>query len=81
MKNALIVIDFINEIVDSKGKLVGKGYGAFIEKASTFNHLNKAISIFRENGSSVVFVRLGFDHLYANQPKKQLRGRLTIGTS
>jgi nicotinamidase-related amidase len=69
MKNALIVIDFINEIVDLKGKLVGKGYGAFIEKASTFEHLNKAIGIFRENESPVIFVRLGFDQAYTNQPK------------
>ena len=34
MKSALIVIDFINEIVDPKGKLAGKGYAAFIEQAS-----------------------------------------------
>ena len=69
MNSALLVIDFINEIVDQKGKLAGKGYAAFIEKAATFDHLNKAIDIFREKGCPVVFVRLGFDHSYANQPK------------
>lgn len=69
MKNALLVIDFVNEIVDQKGKLAGKGYAAFVEKSATFDHLNKAIGIFREKGCLVVFIRLGFDHLYANQPK------------
>lgn len=69
MKSALLVIDFINEIVDQNGKLAGKGYAAFVEKAATFDHLNKAIGIFREKECPVVFVRLGFDHLYANQPK------------
>lgn len=69
MNSALLVIDFVNEIIDQKGKLAGKGYVAFIEKADTFDHLNHAIGIFREKGCPIVFIRLGFDHSYANQPK------------
>ena len=30
-KSALILIDFINEIVDEKGKFAGKGYPAFVK--------------------------------------------------
>ena len=69
MKSALIVIDFINEIVDPKGKLAGKGYATFIEQASTFKHLNNAIHAFRQKKSPVIFVRLGYDHQYSDQPK------------
>ena len=69
MKRALLVIDFINEIVDKNGKLAGKGYATFIEENDTFNNLNAAIGAFREAGDSVIFVRLAFDPSYSNQPK------------
>ncbi len=69
MEKALLVIDFINEIVDGKGKLAAKGYAASIKKAATIARLNKAIRLFRENGMPVIFVRLAFDPSYANQPK------------
>ncbi len=69
MTKALLVIDFINEIVDVKGKLAGKGYATFVQKAATFESLNKAIGFFRDSNNPVIFVRLGFDASYANQPK------------
>ena len=68
-KQALLVIDFINEIVDEKGKLAAKGYAAFIKKAATFDRLNMAIGHFRKKGLPIVFVRLAFDPSYADQPK------------
>lgn len=70
MKRALLVIDFINEIVDQNGKLAaGKGYANFIKEYDTFEHLNTAIGTFRKTGDSVIFVRLAFDPSYSNQPK------------
>ena len=69
MTKALLVIDFINEIVDQNGKLAGKGYASFVQQESTFAHLNKAIRLFREKDHPVIFVRLGFDSSYSNQPK------------
>lgn len=69
MKQALLIIDFINEIVDEKGKLAGKGYAAFIKKSGTFEKVNLAIEEFRKKGLPIVFVNLAFDSQYPNQPK------------
>ena len=69
MKQALLIIDFINEIVDEKGKLAGKGYAAFIEKSDTFEKVNLVIEEFRKKGLPLVFVNLAFDQAYSNQPK------------
>lgn len=66
---ALVVIDFINEIVNPKGKLAAKGYADFIAEHETFDHLNTAIGAFRRFGEPVVFVRLAFDSNYRNLPK------------
>jgi nicotinamidase-related amidase len=69
MKKALIVIDFINEIVSTEGKLATKGYSAFIAENGTFGHLNTAIGAFRKSVDPVIFVRLAFNSDYSNQPK------------
>jgi len=69
MKRALLVIDFINEIVDPNGKLAAKGYANFIAEHDTFSHLNAAIDTFRQVGDPVIFIRLAFDASYNNQPK------------
>jgi len=70
MKRTLLVIDFINEIVDPAGKLAAKGYAGFIADHETLAHLNDAIGAFRRSEDSVVFVRLAFDPSYADQPKE-----------
>lgn len=69
MKKALLVIDFINEIVDTEGKLAAKGYASYISEHGTFERLNAAIDSFRKTGDSIIFVRLAFEPSYANQPK------------
>ncbi len=66
---ALLVIDFINEIVDDKGKLSGKGYAAFIREHNTFEKLNEVITKFRISNSLIIFVRLAFKNDYSDQPK------------
>ena len=66
---ALLVIDFINEIVDEKGKLSSKGYASFIRENNTFVKLNEAIAKFREANLPVIFVRLAFKADYGDQPK------------
>lgn len=65
----LLVIDFINEIVDEKGKLSGKGYASFIRENATFEKINEAISKFRTANYPVIFVRLAFKSDYSDQPK------------
>lgn len=69
MNRALLVVDFINEIVDPAGKLSAKGYADFIAQHDTFEHLNTAIGAFRDAGDRVIFVRLAFESDYTNQPK------------
>ncbi len=66
---ALLVIDFINEIVDEKGKLSGKGYVLFIRENSTFEKLNEAITKFRMANLPIIFVCLAFKADYSDQPK------------
>jgi len=66
---ALLVIDFINEIVDDKGKLSGKGYASFIRENSTFEKLNDVITKFRTANLPIIFVRLAFKGDYSDQPK------------
>lgn len=66
---ALLVIDFINEIVDEKGKLSGKGYASFMHENSTFEKLNEAIAKFRRANLPIIFVRLAFKNDYSDQPK------------
>ncbi len=66
---ALLVIDYINEIVDDNGKLSGKGYAAFIRDHDTFEKLNAVIAKFRAANQPIIFVRLAFKSDYQNQPK------------
>jgi len=52
---ALILIDFINDIVHPDGELSGKGYRKTIMPIS--NHpANKALHVFKKNGCSCCIV-------------------------
>jgi len=66
---ALLVIDYINEIVSTDGKLSGKGYVDFMEKNNTFEKVNESIEAFRTKDLPVIFINLGFHEGYVNQPK------------
>ncbi|PID84367.1 isochorismatase [Candidatus Gracilibacteria bacterium] len=69
MKKALIIIDFINDIVSKDGKLAGKGYASFIEENNVIENTNKKIEEFRKNNDEVIFVKIQFKEDYSNQPK------------
>lgn len=69
MKKALLLIDFINEIVHPEGKLSGKGYADFIAKHHTLEHVASAIQIARDKQLLIVHVRVGFSESYIEQPK------------
>jgi len=47
-KSVLILLDFINEIVDEKGKFAGKGHPAFIKAHSVLDYVNTTIAKARE---------------------------------
>ncbi len=69
MATALILIDFINEIVHENGKLAQKGYSDFMKNNNVFQNLSYAIKKARENNHLIVHVRIGFSENYNEQPK------------
>ncbi len=71
-RKALIIMDFINEIVHPEGKFKGKGYANYVEQNNTIEHLGVAIAHARNNGFLVIFVRVGFSENYNEQPKNSL---------
>ena len=68
-KSALILIDFINEIVDEKGKFAGKGYPAFVKAHDILANVNAAIAKARTKDIPVIFVRVGFSSDYREWPE------------
>lgn len=69
MNTALILIDFINEIVDEKGRFAGKGYPAFVKAHGTLENVNTAITRARAKNMPIVFVRVGFSSDYREWPE------------
>jgi nicotinamidase-related amidase len=67
--NALVIIDFINEIVNTKGKLAGKGYANFIEKNDTAQKLASLQLKARSAGWVICHVGIGFDPTYLSHPE------------
>lgn len=68
-KNALVLIDFINEIVDEKGKLAGKGYFKFNEQHNSLNVASQLLDYARKNNFAIIHVGLGFSTDYKEQPE------------
>lgn len=69
MKSALILIDFINEIVDEKGKFAGKGYPTFVKTHGVLENVNAAIAKARAKDIPVIFVCVGFSPDYREWPE------------
>ena len=65
---ALIVIDFINDIVHPEGK-VSQEIEPQVQKNEVIAHANKAIEHFRKQNLPVIFVKVGFSSAYIEQPK------------
>src|SRR3989344_1667151 len=68
-KSALVLLDFINEIVDEKGKFAGKGYSAFVKSHGVLENVNTAITKAHEKGIPIIFVRVGFSPDYREWPE------------
>jgi nicotinamidase-related amidase len=67
--NALLLIDFINDIVDPAGKLAGKGYADFAARHGTLKRVSALLTHVRRSGWPVIHVRIGFSPDYKEQPK------------
>lgn len=70
MNNALILIDFINEIVSPEGKLAGKGYSAFAARHGTLERVAPLLEAARSRDHLIVHVRIAFSPDYREQPKE-----------
>jgi nicotinamidase-related amidase len=68
MKSAVILIDFINELVHEKGKASGNGYAHFVQEHNTLENLNKLMFSARGANIPVVHVRLGYSKHYSEVP-------------
>lgn len=64
MSSALVLIDFINEIVHKDGKFSSMGFPAYIEKHGVFDNLEKLTKAARASKVPVIHVRLGFSKGY-----------------
>ncbi len=87
-QKSIVIIDFINEIIDSKGKLAGKGYAAFDAKHGTLDNVKKLQEFGRRNHIPILFVRVGFSSSYVEHPENsplfggaKKFGALQLGTS
>lgn len=68
MSKALILIDFINENVNSKGKMASKGYPDYCKKHNVLSNTQKLLEMFREKQKLIIHVRVGFSPDYKEQP-------------
>ena len=72
MKKAIIVCDFINEIISTEGKFKGKGYATFAEQNNTLANTASAVKKARGLDFTVIYVKVGFSADYKEQPKNSL---------
>ncbi len=69
MSKALLIMDFINDIVSKNWKLAGKWYPEHIEKNNVIPNLKNCIKKAREKNILIVFIKIWFDNNYTLQPK------------
>ncbi|MEM1312383.1 MAG: isochorismatase family cysteine hydrolase [Patescibacteria group bacterium] len=72
MNKALVLVDFINEIVHPEGKLAAKGYAEYIERHHTLDQVNSLIHSARDKSCRILRVNIQFDVNYSNRPNKSL---------
>jgi nicotinamidase-related amidase len=84
---AVLFIDFINELVDPKGKLAGKGYADFEQRHGTLDRVDRLLALARNRGYAVCHVGVHFSGDYKEQPETsplfgaaKTRGVLAGGT-
>lgn len=83
---ALLVIDFINDIVHPLGKIAG--CASHCQEQQAISHANQAMAYARQQGWKVILIKVGFDPHYHAQPKHSaifgkahLLGALMLGAS
>jgi len=64
MPTALLLLDFVNELVHDDGKLAKRGYPVFIEKHNTFDNVSALIKTARDQSMLIIHVKVGFSPDY-----------------
>ena len=67
MKTALLVLDFINDIVHPDGKIAASA--GYVKKHQVISHANAVITFSRENNIPSAFVKVGFNFGYPECPE------------
>lgn len=67
MKNALLVIDFINDIVHPDGKI--PTCASHTQAQNAIHHANQALAFARQESWLTLLVKVGFESTYQAQPK------------
>jgi nicotinamidase-related amidase len=65
---ALVLIDFINDIVHPDGKLAGRGYSEFLARHGTLDRVARLLAHARATDIFPIHVRIGFSPDYKEQP-------------
>jgi nicotinamidase-related amidase len=68
-KKALLLIDFVNDLVKSNGRLASKGYPEFIDVHNTIGNLSTVLQKARKAGILIIHVKVSFSYDYKEQPK------------
>ncbi len=68
-KKALILIDFINEIIHPKWKLSKKWYYDFAQENNSIENIKTLLKQTREKKDEIIHVKISFSKNYENQPK------------
>lgn len=69
---AIIVMDYINEIVHPDGKFKGKGYADFCKENNVIENVVDAVANMRESGGYVIYVKISFEENYSDLPKNSV---------
>lgn len=65
---ALVLLDYINEIVHPDGKLAAKGYANFIKQHNIYEAVQRTIDGAHEEGLPIIAVGLAFEPTYVDLP-------------
>ncbi len=66
-KYALLVIDYINDIVHEKGKT--PSCSGYVKEHNVIQHTNSIIKLAREKNALIIFVKIGFSPNYCEHPE------------
>jgi nicotinamidase-related amidase len=69
---ALLLVDFINDIIHPQGKLVSKGYVDFELRHGTLERVEKLLVHARSQQYAVIHIGIGFSSDYKEQPENSL---------